>query len=164
LRAKTVSLFPPYRLYEPANEPTSIEIRYEYWRKSLDFIRQAPLIGHGTGSIRSLFEQAAVNQTGVAAEITSNPHNQTLSVAIQWGLVGVLALYAMCLSHMALFWNAGWTNWTGFLIVVQNIVSSLFNSHLSDFGEGWIYVLGVGVSGGMVLRERSRLKPLPSRP
>ena len=28
LRAKTASLFPPYRLYEPANELTSIEIRY----------------------------------------------------------------------------------------------------------------------------------------
>jgi O-antigen ligase len=164
LRAKTVSLFPPYRLYEPANEPTSIEIRYEYWRKSLDFIRQAPLIGHGTGSIRGLFEQAAVNRTGVAAEITSNPHNQTLSVAIQWGLIGVLALYAMWLSHLALFWNAGWTNWTGFLVVVQNIASSLFNSHLFDFGEGWIYVLGVGVAGGMVMRERSRLRPSPSRP
>jgi O-antigen ligase len=110
----------------------------EYWRKSLDFIRQAPLIGHGTGSVRSLFEQAAVNQAGVAAEVTSNPHNQTLSVAIQWGLIGVLAPHAMWLSHTALFWNGGWTNWAGFLIVVQNIVSSLYNSHLSDFGKGWI--------------------------
>ena len=100
----------------------------------------------------------------ISAEITNNPHNQTLSVAIQWGLVGVLALYAMWLSHVALFWNAGWTNWAGFLIVVQNIVSSLFNSHLSDFGEGWIYVLGVGVSGGMLLCERSFPKPSPSRP
>ena len=29
----------------------------------------------------------------------------------------------------------------------------LFNSHLFDFLEGWIYVLGIGVLGGMVLRE-----------
>jgi O-antigen ligase len=158
LRAKTASLFPPYRLYEPANEPTSIEIRYEYWRKSIDFIRQAPVLGHGTGSIRRLYVQAAVDQTGAAAEITSNPHNQTLAVAIQWGIVGVLALYAMWLSHIALFRNAGWTNWAGFLVVVQNIVSSLFNSHLVDFTEGWIYVLGVGVIGGMALRDRSRFK------
>jgi O-antigen ligase len=163
LRAKTASLFPPYRLYEPANELTSIEIRYEYWRKSIEFIRDAPLIGHGTGSIRPLFEQAALNKTGAAAEITSNPHNQTLGVAIQWGLIGVLALYAMWLSHVALFWNAGWANWIGFLVVVQNSVSSLFNSHLFDFQEGWIYVLGVGVAGGIVLRDR-RLKPSPPRP
>ena len=156
LRAKTASLFPPYRLYEPTNELTSIEIRYEYWRKSIAFIRSAPLIGHGTGSTRGLFEQAAVKQIGAAAEITSNPHNQTLSVAIQWGFIGALALYAMWISHIALFWNAGWANWAGFLIVVQNIVSSLFNSHLFDFQEGWIYVLGVGVAGGMALRERSK--------
>jgi hypothetical protein len=155
LRVKMGSLFPPYRLYEPTGEPTSIEIRYQYWRKSIEFIREAPLVGHGTGSIRSLFAQAAVNQTGAAAEITNNPHNQTLSVAIQWGAAGVLALYAVWLSHIALFWRAGWIHWVGFLIVVQNVVSSLFNSHLFDFQEGWIYVLGVGVAGGTALRERN---------
>jgi hypothetical protein len=37
------------------------------------------------------------------------------------------------------------------LVVVQNMLSSLINSHLFDFTEGWIYVLGVGVAAGMVL-------------
>src|SRR5204862_62727 len=39
--------------------------------------------------------------------------------------------------------------------VLQNMFSSLFNSHLFDFHEGWMYVLGVGIAGGMVLRARS---------
>jgi hypothetical protein len=39
---------------------------------------------------------------------------------------------------------------------VQNIFTSLFNSHIFDFHEGWMYVLGVGVAGGMVLRAGSR--------
>jgi O-antigen ligase len=30
----------------------------------------------------------------------------------------------------------------------------LFNSHLFDFGQGWLYVFGVGIIGGMVLRRR----------
>jgi O-antigen ligase len=34
------------------------------------------------------------------------------------------------------------------------VVSSLFNSHLFDFTQGWIYVFGVGVAGGMILRRR----------
>ena len=42
------------------------------------------------------------------------------------------------------------------MVVVQNIFSSLFNSHLFDFHEGWMYVLGVGVAGGMVLQARAR--------
>ena len=33
------------------------------------------------------------------------------------------------------------------------LVGSLFNSFLFDFTEGWLYVLGVGVAGGMVLRQ-----------
>jgi O-antigen ligase len=45
--------------------------------------------------------------------------------------------------------------WFGLTVVVQNVVSSLFNSHLSDFAQGWLYVLGVGVLGGMVLRRPS---------
>jgi hypothetical protein len=40
------------------------------------------------------------------------------------------------------------------LVVVQNIFTSLFNSHIFDFHEGWMYVLGVGVAGGMVLKGR----------
>jgi hypothetical protein len=39
---------------------------------------------------------------------------------------------------------------------VQNIFTSLFNSHLFDFHEGWMYVLGVGVAGGMTLRARRK--------
>jgi hypothetical protein len=31
-------------------------------------------------------------------------------------------------------------------VVVLNVVSSLVNSHLFGFHEGWIHVLGVGVA------------------
>ena len=85
-----------------------------------------------------------------------NAHNQTLNVAIQWGIVGVVLLYAMWLSHLLLFRGEGLAAWIGLMVVVQNILTSLFNSHLVDFHEGWMYVLGVGVAGGMVLGERSR--------
>jgi hypothetical protein len=59
----------------------------------------------------------------------------------------------MWLSHLLLFRGEGLVAWIGLLIVVQNIFTSLFNSHLFDFHEGWMYVLGVGVAGGMVLRS-----------
>jgi O-antigen ligase len=45
--------------------------------------------------------------------------------------------------------------WIGLLVVVQNFFTSLFNSHLFDFHEGWMYVLGVGIAGGMTLKVRS---------
>jgi hypothetical protein len=44
-------------------------------------------------------------------------------------------------------------------------VSSLFLSHIFDFTTGWIYVFGVGVLGGMVLRgERSAQEARRSDP
>ena len=48
----------------------------------------------------------------------------------------------------------GLANWIGLLVVVQNIFTSLFNSHIFDFHEGWMYVIGVGVAGGLVLKMR----------
>jgi O-antigen ligase len=41
-------------------------------------------------------------------------------------------------------------------VVLQNIFTSSFNSHLFDFNEGWMYVLGVGIAGSMVLAARSQ--------
>ncbi len=142
-----------YRLYKEQNIPTSIGLRLEFWRKSLGFFAEAPIIGHGTGSTRGLFERAATGSGYQAtAEVIGNPHNQTLNVAVQWGIIGVAVLYAMWLLHLLLFRGDGLANWIGLLVVVQNIFTSLFNSHLFDFHEGWMYVLGVGVAGGMVLK------------
>src|SRR5258708_21083972 len=144
-----------YQLYKEQNIPTSIGERLEYWKKSLGFFTEAPVFGHGPGSTRALFEQAAVGQTGAHAEIIGNPHNQTLNVAVQWGVIGIVVLYAMWLMHLLLFRGDGLVAWIGLLVVVQNIFTSLFNSHIFDFHEGWMYVLGVGVAGGMMLKKNS---------
>ncbi|MGY4571691.1 MULTISPECIES: O-antigen ligase family protein [Bradyrhizobium] len=142
-----------YKLYMERNEPTSVGLRLEFWRKSLGFFAEAPVIGHGTGATRGLFERVATGGvTQASGEVIGNPHNQTLNVAVQWGIVGVAILYAMWLLHLLLFRGDGLVNWIGLLVVVQNITSSLFNSHIFDFHEGWMYVLGVGVAGGMALK------------
>ena len=154
LQAKTASVFSQYDSYEQSNEATSLGLRMEFWRKSLGFFAEAPLFGHGTGSTRGLFEHAAIGKTGAAAEVISNPHNQTLNAAVQWGTLGVVVLYAIWLVHLRLFRRDGMANWVGLLVVVQNIASSLFNSHLFDFHEGWMYVVGVGVAGGIALQAR----------
>lgn len=141
--------------------PFSTGLRLEYWRKSLSFFANAPVFGNGTGSTKELFERDAVGKTGLATEVTRNPHNQTLNVAVQWGAIGIVALYAMWLSHLFLFRGDGFANWIGLLVVVQNISSSLVNSHLFDFHEGWMYVLGVGIAGGMSLGAKKRAGELP---
>jgi O-antigen ligase len=154
LRATVAKFGTDYRETTIQNNESGMGSRLLYWEKSLKFFAEAPLIGHGTGSIRGLFAKAAVGEVGARAQVVTNPHNQTLNVAVQWGLVGVVVLYAMWLAHLLLFRGDGLAAWIGLMVVVQNIISSLLNSHLFDFHEGWMYVLGVGVAGGMVLRAR----------
>jgi O-antigen ligase len=118
------------------------------------FFAEAPLIGHGSGSTRHLFELASDHTDLASGQVIGNPHNQTLYVAVQWGAFGVVILYTMWLSHLLLFRGDGLGNWLGLLVVVQNMFTSLLNSHIFDFHEGWMYVLGVGVAGGMALKAR----------
>jgi len=155
LRWGPQSLLRDYRYYKTDEHVTSIGLRLEFWQKSLRFISEAPVIGHGTGSMRGLFERAATNHEP-KDQVIANPHNQTLNIAVQWGMVGVILLYAMWLVHLLLFRGEGLVAWIGLLVVVQNIFTSLFNSHLFDFHEGWMYVLGVGVAGGMTLAAKQR--------
>jgi O-antigen ligase len=165
LRLRVTDIAQEYELYKTENAATSTGQRLEYWRKSLKFISEAPLFGHGTGSTLELFEKDAVGQSGVSAEVIGNPHNQTLNVAVQWGLLGVLALYAMWFAHLRLFLGEGIFSWIGLAAVTENIASSVFNSHITDFNEGWLYVLAVGIAGGLVLQQQNgaTLGVIPAR-
>lgn len=154
LRERTEALQTETQKYEAANERTSTGERLEFWKKSVEFIRRAPVIGHGTGTIRALFEKAAAGQTGAAGVAAANPHNQTLAVGIQLGVLGIAVLWAMWMVHLAMCRGKILAAWIGLVIVAQNITGSLFNSHIFDFVQGWTYVIGLGVAGGMIIRSR----------
>ncbi|MGJ4945748.1 O-antigen ligase family protein [Bradyrhizobium sp. HKCCYLS1011] len=162
LRQKVATFTDQYQAYKEDRAVTSIGERLEFWRKSLHFLAEAPLTGHGTGATRHLFELAASGRSDLSSgQVVGNPHNQTLYVAVQWGALGIIILYAMWLSHLLLFRGDGLVPWIGLLVVVQNIFTSLFNSHIFDFHEGWMYVMGVGVAGGMVLKARLQRASFP---
>ena len=154
LRERVTNFFEEVRIYHIDAMSTSAGERLDFWRKSVVFIAEAPVFGHGTGSIREQFRQSGVGRIGEA----TNPHNQTFAMAIQLGLVGAAVLFAMWIAHLRVFRGPGLLAGIGLAVVVQNVISSLFNSSLFDFTHGWTYVWGVGVLGGMMLRasESSR--------
>jgi hypothetical protein len=82
---------------------------------------------------------------------------------IQWGAVGLAVLCWLWLAHIRIFLQAGFVAELGLIVVVQNIIGSLFNSHLFDFTEGWLYVLGVGVAGGLIAKRgiAATASPIP---
>jgi len=148
VRERVTGIYSETVLYETKTEATSSGIRINFWKRSLGFIESAPLLGHGTGSIRELFQNAMSG----GAYASNNPHNQTFAVGIQLGLLGMTVLWAMWIFQLLLFRVPGLLAWIGLVVVTSNIVGSLFNSFIFDFTEGWLYVIGVGVMAGMVQR------------
>jgi hypothetical protein len=155
LQQRVLSFFDEVQAYHPSGEATAAGERMEFWRKSAGFIRAAPFLGHGTGSIGEQFSRSAEGQSGMAGEASVNPHNQILAVGIQLGFAGIAVLLAMWIAHLFLFRLTGPSAWFGLVVVIQNIVGSLFNSHIFDFTHGWIYVTLVGVAGGMALKSHA---------
>jgi O-antigen ligase len=162
LRARLTNSVKELQAYRASDAFNSTGLHLEFLKKSFSFVETAPVIGHGTGSIPEQFRNAAVGQSGAASVASVNPHNQIFAVAIQLGLVGAAVLAAMWTAHVMLFRGGGMTAWIGIIIVVQNVAASLVNSHLFDFTQGWLYVFGVGVAGGMALRERPPALPSPA--
>jgi len=155
LRARVFSVAQEIREYQTQDESTSSGLRLEFWRKSVQLIAAAPVLGHGTGTVLGLFRELASESGGASSVVTDQPHNQTFQIAIQLGLVGAALLFGVWISHLLLFRGGGLVAWLGVGVVVQNILSCVFNTYLLEFTLGWIYVFGVGVLGGMMLRQRS---------
>lgn len=65
----------------------------------------------------------------------------------------------MWIAHFMLFLGGSSAAWIGIVVVIENVVSSAVNSHLFDFSQGWLYVFGIGIVGGMVLKQNSLAAP-----
>jgi O-antigen ligase len=165
LHARLATTISDFEAYRTNDQPNSTGLHLEFMRRAVLFVETAPIIGHGTGSIPDQYRRSAVGGEGASAASSENPHNQILAIGVQLGCVGMIVLLAMWAAHVWLFIReVGLTAWIGTIVVAQNIASSLFNSHLFDFTSGWLYVFGVGVAGGMVLRQRDSAKASAAKP
>jgi len=133
------------------HENISTASRLYFWKEAQVFVAGAPVLGHGTGSIAGLYR--GLDQSRTFGDIP-DPHNQFLHTTLQVGLVGGALLIAMWAAHLALFWGSGALRAMGLAIVIQNILGSLFNSHLSTVTQGMLYCLGVGLIGALIRSAR----------
>ena len=148
-----------FQAYHANNADTSVGEHLAFLKESAAIVASAPVLGHGTGSIPEEFRLITAGKKEVSGDATVNPHNQTFAVAIQIGIVGAMVLWVMWIAHLLLFRERTAAAWLGMAVVVENIVSSLFHSHLFDFNNGWLYVFSVGVLGGAVLGKCNDAPP-----
>jgi O-antigen ligase len=87
-----------YRNYQMSGDPTghSLTQRLEYWQTGLNIIASAPLVGVGTGDLQQAFDkQYEKNGTKLSMEWRLRAHNQYISIAAAFGIIGLLLFMAM---------------------------------------------------------------------
>lgn len=69
----------------------SLTQRFEYWKTALSIIKSNPLVGVGTGDVPMAFEQEYIkSNSSLGKEWRLRAHNQYLSFAVAFGIVGLL--------------------------------------------------------------------------
>lgn len=118
---------------------SSVGQRIEFYRNTLEIVRQRPLLGAGTGGFRQAYAEQ-VRGSGRLA--THNPHNEYLMVAAQLGLAGLALLLAL----FAVQWRAAAQlpsmreQVLARGMVLSIVTASAVSSTLIDHAEGWFYV------------------------
>jgi O-antigen ligase len=123
---------------------SSVGLRMEFYRNSLQMIAQRPLFGSGTGSFSGTY---ADHVTPKGMHATSNPHNAYLMIGVELGLLGLAALAWLlvtqwrsakalpnkldCIAARSLI----------LIFAIAGAVSSTFSDHV----EGLFYVWASGL-------------------
>ena len=134
--------------FTSTDSEVSVDVRFEFYRKTLSLIVERPLLGWGAGGHEP--ELKRLSEQGVTANerfIFANPHNEYLTWAVQTGLLGLACF---------LFWL--FTVWRhafkiedpahklimlGWLLIFT--LGNFLNSFLLDFSEGYMTVLLIAV-------------------
>jgi len=119
-------------------------IRMYFWKNTLELIKEKPLLGYGTGAFESAYREHISKQTGVAATITSDPHNQFLKIATEHGLFGLFVFFAFLASSLRQKSSAPYSM-LGLGVLCAWMATSLANSHFSTFSEGIFIFTWIGV-------------------
>jgi O-antigen ligase len=122
----------------------SVRQRLEFIQSSFAVAKQKPWFGRGTGGFKSAYATYAQEHH---IEATTNPHNEYLNILVQWGLLGLLALFVFV-----------WTVFkTSFLlptlekylaqgVIFGILVGCMGNSFLMDFTPGYFFVVFISIT------------------
>lgn len=122
--------------------------RLTYFVNTFELIREAPLLGVGTGDFPA--EYARINQVrSPAVEATVNPHNNYLLVQAQFGLLGLVSLLAIFLVQVrcARHGSDGLDPWR-LALPIFFLTIMLFDSYLMSHYGGMTFAYFSGILYG----------------
>lgn len=126
--------------YSNGDSYSSVGLRLEWHKNSIQIIKENPVFGHGTGSFKT--EYAKFLGDGDERLSSENPHNDYLWLSVELGFMGGFLLLVLLLA-------AAWqgrnleTAWklTLYTMLVGMGISTLANSFFTDNITGLAFVL-----------------------
>lgn len=88
--------------YLKDGDATSSGIRLWLWQHTLDMVAEAPLVGHGLGQWKPLYEARMQQVPNSAPYITGHPHHEMLLVLAEEGVLGLLVMLGLLVALLRL--------------------------------------------------------------
>lgn len=126
--------------YSDGDSYSSVGLRLEWHKNSLQIIKESPLFGHGTGSFKN--EYAKFLGNGDERLSSENPHNDYLWLSVELGFLGGFLLLILLISaawqgrNLEIAWKL-----TLYAMLVGMGISTLANSFFTDNITGLAFVL-----------------------
>jgi len=123
---------------------TSVGIRLEFYRNTLELIRQHPLIGFGTGGFPKAYAEMVA---GTEQSLARNPHNQYLLTTAELGIVGLalLLFFFYCHARASSRLPDSEDRLLARGLLGLMLIGCLFNSFLLDHAEGVFFLWLTGL-------------------
>jgi O-antigen ligase len=135
--------------YQNGNISSGAGHRFHYWSISFDLLKKSPILGAGPGSFRYQLEKS---NDPFAPENHSHAHNEYITVASQYGLVGLslfLSLIGMAIYRSRLIEDTFIRNVSMGAILIFAL-NCLTDSMLYNVHEGWTFALFLSIIGSAV--------------
>jgi ABC-type multidrug transport system fused ATPase/permease subunit len=135
--------------YQNGNTSSGAAHRFRYWAISFDLFKKSPILGAGPGAFRYQLEQS---NDPYAPENHSHAHNEYITIASQYGLVG-LSLF-LSLIGVAIYRSRFIENFfirdVSLAAILIFALNCLTDSMLYNVNEGWTFVLFLSIIGSVV--------------
>ncbi|MCB1827535.1 MAG: O-antigen ligase family protein [Coxiellaceae bacterium] len=156
IHTRSIEAIRDVQQWDKGEETTSLGYRMAWQINALNLIKQRPILGYGTGSIKAAYAtlpKKDTEQTGVV----NNSSSGYLNIAIQFGIVGLIITLGMLL----LQWRYSFFLPKEQSLLIQAMliaicVGNIANSWFMDFTQGHFYALVSMLSFAPLTK---RLKP-----
>lgn len=126
------------------NVVTSTGVRLHYYARGIEIVKDHPAFGAGTGAWRVEYERRSAADPEPLQKVSGlgNAHSDYVTIAVQFGLLGLAAYVALLAGLFALSKRLPAADmWMARGLIVAYAVGAVLNSFLWDFVEGHIVVI-----------------------